>query len=284
MLAGSDELDALFDFRSDDLNVLIEALSESNSHTFSATVLYDEYITIVSSDEFLYALVRHHDGIRFAQTDIRRYVHTRTKEILGIRDDNLTLESVAGGVNGRINDFHRSREHLIRINLRCQRQLHAGLEEREIGLRDSDQCFQFVNLSQHQNRLTAVELPVLVVLGGDDACKRSLDIGVSLQELQLLLGGVILGRDLVILLLGSRTGLEQHLDTVLLDLEVCHGDLRSLVLGLIHAHEVATSGDAIAYLAVDMLDLARQGRCYVLGDITLKVRRDGYLTLDLAGL
>ena len=33
-----------------------------------------------------------------------------------------------------------------------------------------------------------------------------------------------------------------------------------------------------------MLDLAGQRGCHVLGDITLKVRRDGYLTLDLAGL
>ena len=71
--------------------------------------------------------------------------------------------------------------------------------------------------------------------------------------------------------LGSRTGLEQHFYTVLLDSEVRHGDLRGLVLGLIHAHEVASGRNTVAYLTIDMLDLTGQRRGYILSEVALEV-------------
>ena len=112
------------------------------------------------------------------------------------------------GIHGRINHLYRCREDLIGIDLRCQCQFHSFFQFREVCLRDGYQCFQLVNLREHKYRLTAVELTVLVCLGGYNAVERSLDIRVRLQKIQLLFCRVVLRLNLVVLLLRSRTGLE----------------------------------------------------------------------------
>ena len=176
---------------------------------------------------------------------------------------------MAGGIYRRIDYFHRCREYLIRIDLGGKCQFHACLEEREIGLRNSYKRFEFVDLGEYQDRLTAVQLTVFIRLGRDDSAERRFDIGIRIEEIQLLFRRVILRRDLVILLLGRRTGLEQLLDTVLLYLQVSERDLSGLILRLIHTHQVCTRCFLITYFAVDMLYLTGDGRRHILGDITL---------------
>ena len=100
----------------------------------------------------------------------------------------------------------------------------------------------------------------------------------------MLLGRVILGSDLVVLLLGSRTGFQQLLHTIFLYLEVGQGDFSSLVLGLVHTHQIRTFGHMITHLTIDMLYSSRQGRRYILGKIPLEVCRNGYLALYLTRL
>ena len=187
-------------------------------------------------------------------------------------------------INRRINDLHRSGEDLIRIDLGGQRQFHALFEFREITLGDSYECFELVDLRQYHDRLTAVQLTVLIVLGTDHARERSLVVRVDLEEVQLLLGRVILRLDLVVLLLRSRTRLEQLRNTVLLRLEVGEADLRCLVLRLVHRHQRLTLRHFVTHFHEDMLYLTRYGRSYVDRQVALQVSRYRYLALYLTRL
>ena len=182
MLAGGDHFNAGNDLRSDDLYILVKTLAEGDGYTFSAAVLDDEDITVVGTDEFLHRLVRHDKGVRFAQTDGGGDVHTRAKEVLAIRDDDLTLEGMGRRIDSRIHDLHGSRESLIGVDIRREGQFHTGFEEREIGLRDSYKRFELIDLGEDEYRLTAVELAILVVFRRDDAGERGFDVGVGLKE------------------------------------------------------------------------------------------------------
>ena len=218
MLTGGDEFYAVNDLRCDDLDVLIETLTEGHSYTFSISVLVEEDITVVRSNEFLHCLIRSYDSFLLTQTDLGRYIHTRTQQLTAVRNDDLALEGVTRRIDGRVHDLHGSREDLIGIDFRSEGQFHPLFEFREVVLRNSNQRFETIKLSEHQDRLTSVELAVLVVLSRNNAAERSLVIRVCLNKLQLLFRGVVLRSELIQLLLGSRTGLEQHLHTFLLGL------------------------------------------------------------------
>ena len=96
MLADNDHFDTINDLRREDLDVLVEALSEFDGDAFCPSVVVDEDIAVVSADEFLYGLIRSHDGFGFAETYGRGDIHTRTKQVLAVGNDHFDLEGVAG--------------------------------------------------------------------------------------------------------------------------------------------------------------------------------------------
>ena len=76
---------------------------------------------------------------------------------------------MAGCIDGRIHCLYIRMESLVGIDRRAERELHAILDLRDITLGDSHECLEFVHLREHHDRLAAVEFPILVVLGRDDA-------------------------------------------------------------------------------------------------------------------
>ena len=102
VLANNHHLYAIYDLRRDNLDILVKALTQFYAYTFGTTVLVNKYIAVIRADEFLHRLIRDDEGVRFAQTDGRRHVHTRTQEVPGVRDDDLALEGMGRGVDGRI--------------------------------------------------------------------------------------------------------------------------------------------------------------------------------------
>ena len=271
MLTDRHHLYTGHDLRRDELDLLVKALTELYRHTFSATVLVQEYIAIISSHQFLYRLIRSNDHVGLTQTDSCRHIHTRAQQILRIRDHDLRLEGMTRCINSRINHLYGSWENLIRIDLRSKRQLHSLFESREIRFGDGYKRFEFIDLREHKNRLTAIQFTILVILGGDNTGKRSFVIRINLKKLQLLFGGIILRQNLVILLLSSRTRLEKLLNSVLLNLQIGHRYFRGLVLSLIHINQGLTLTHSISHFAEDMLDLTRKRRSYVQRDIALQV-------------
>ena len=163
-------------------------------------------------------------------------------------------------IHRRIHHLYRCGEHAVWIDRSAERQTHAGFHLRDIRLRNSHQRFQFVHLRQHHNRLTAVQLAVLVVLRRDNACERRLHICVRAHELIALLRLVKRQLHLVVLLLRYRSRLNQALHTLHLTLEVCDSERRSLILLLVHAHQRVALAHFVTYLHIDMLYLSRQRR------------------------
>ena len=167
---------------------------------------------------------------------------------------------MAGSIHRRIHHLNRCGELTVRIHLRAERKAHACFHLRDIRLRNSHQCFQFVYLRQHHNRLTAVQFTVLVVLRRDNARERCLHICVRAHELVALLCLVKRQLHLVVLLLRYRSRLNQALHTLHLTLEVCDSERRSLILLLVHAHQRVALAHFVTYLHIDMLYLSRQRR------------------------
>ena len=191
---------------------------------------------------------------------------------------------MAGSIHRRIHHLNRCGELTVRIHLRAEREAHACFHLRDIRLGNSHQCLQFVYLRQHHNRLTAVQLAVLVVLRRDNARERRLHIRVRAHELIALFRLIERQLHLVVLLLRHRPCLNQALHTTHLGLKVGDGVCRGLVLLLIHTHQRVALAHFITYFHIDMLYFARQRGSYIHGLIALQVGGDGYLSLNLAGV
>ena len=131
-LAGGDELVAFLQVAGNDgndFNTVVETLAKGDGYAVGGAVLVGEDVTVVAAREFQHALVGYHDSVDLAQGKGGADKHAGTNLLTTIGDVELSLEGVAGGVDGGIDNLDGGREGLVGIDVAVENDLtHIGFQ------------------------------------------------------------------------------------------------------------------------------------------------------------
>ena len=258
-MAGGDELVAFLQVAGNDgndFNTVVETLAKGDGYSVGGAVLVGEDVTVVAARQFQHALVGYHDGVDLAQGKGGADKHAGTYLLTTIGDVELSLEGVAGGVDGGIDNLDGGREGLVGIDVAVDVHFHALLDEGIVGLGDVDDGFESADLGEGEDGRTGVHLAVLVVLGTDDTAELRTDKGVLILEALGLHQLVIAGFCLVVYLLADAAGGLEGGHAVKLGLGAGKVDTGGVELGLVHADKHGAFLHTAADLDIDMFDVA----------------------------
>ena len=244
----------------DDFDAVVETLPKGYGYTVGGAVLVGEDIAVVATGEFEDTLVRNDNGVDLTKRQCGADEHAGADFFTAIGDVEFGLESMAGGVDGGVNNLDSGGEGLVGVDVAMDVDFHALFDEGIVCFRDVDDGFEATDLGEGEDRCTSVHLAVFIVLGTDDAGELSTDKGIFVLEAFGFDELVVAGLGLIVDLFADTTGGLEGSDTVEFGFGAVEVDAGGVELGLVHAYEHGTFLDTATHLDVDVFDVSGDAR------------------------